>query len=212
MKRPPNDAWFDNQKCGHLFVYFTVHDYDEEGIKVVEWCICPDNKNKSDERAIAGSDGEIRGPGDQLDALIDRAMHDAREAAKRIARAIIAWAEDTNTDEVPLILGSGSRMGTFDDPRGRESESLAYQAERAESAGNDEEARRLFARAAKLEEAVVADVPSLSPRVKYVLALNAVALWLRAGQPDVSAALAHRYAADGVLSEDDIGDLVGFRT
>lgn len=101
MKRPPNDAWFDKQKCGPLFVYFTVHDYDQEGMKVVEWCICPDDRDKSDERAIAGSNGEISGSSDQLDALIDRAMHEAREAAKRIAQGILVWAdsaEDKRSD------------------------------------------------------------------------------------------------------------------
>ncbi len=69
MKRPPNDAWFDTQRCGPLFVMFTVHEYEIEGMVVVEWCICPDDDDKSDERAISGSDGDIKGPKDQIDAL-----------------------------------------------------------------------------------------------------------------------------------------------
>ena len=92
MKRPSNDAWFEKQKCGPLFVYFTVHD-DSDADVHVEWCICPDDEDKSEERAFAGSDWDIRGPKDQLDALIDRAMSEAREAAKRVARNILAWAE-----------------------------------------------------------------------------------------------------------------------
>lgn len=93
MKRPPNDAWFDEQKCGPLFVYFTVHEYDQEGITVVDWYICPDNEDKSEERALAESDNDIKGPSDQLDTLIDRAMEQARASAQVIARQIMAWAE-----------------------------------------------------------------------------------------------------------------------
>ena len=92
MKRPSNDAWFEKQKCGPLFVYFTVHD-DEDADVCVEWHLCPDDEDKSEERAFAGSDWNIRGPKDQLDALIDRAMSEAREAVKSIARNILAWAE-----------------------------------------------------------------------------------------------------------------------
>jgi hypothetical protein len=64
---------------------------------LVEWCICPDDEDKSEERAFAGSDGEIHGPKDQLDALIDRAMREAREAALRIAQQITAWAQEGPT-------------------------------------------------------------------------------------------------------------------
>ena len=92
MKRPSNDAWFEKQKCGPFFVYFTVHDDDDADVHV-EWCLCPDDEDKSEERAFAGSDRDIRGTKDQLDTLIDRAMSEAREAAKSIARNILAWAE-----------------------------------------------------------------------------------------------------------------------
>lgn len=93
MKRPSNDAWFEKQKCGPLFVYFTVYDDDDADV-CVEWHLCPDDEDKSDERAFAGSDRNIRGPKDQLDALIDRAMREAGEAATRIARNILAWAAE----------------------------------------------------------------------------------------------------------------------
>ena len=93
MKRPANDAWFEKQMCGPLVVYFTVVDYDDNAV-CVEWYICPDDEDKSEERAFAGSDSDIRGPKDQLDALIDRAVRDAREAATNIARNILAWAAE----------------------------------------------------------------------------------------------------------------------
>ena len=93
MKRPSNDAWFEKQQCGPLFVYFKVDDrYGDE--VMVEWWICPDDEDKCDERAFAGSGSDIRGPKDQLDALIDRAVRDAREAATNIARNILAWAAE----------------------------------------------------------------------------------------------------------------------
>jgi len=92
MKRPSNDAWFEKQKCGPLFVYFTVHDEDDADV-CVEWHLCLDDHDKCTERAFAGSDRDIRGIKDQLDTLIDRAMSEAREAATRIGRDILAWAE-----------------------------------------------------------------------------------------------------------------------
>lgn len=91
MKRPSNDAWFEKQHCGPLFVYFKVDDRDNDEV-VVEWYICPDDEDKSDERAFAGSDRDIRGPKSQIDALIDRAMRETREAAIRLGNAILAWA------------------------------------------------------------------------------------------------------------------------
>lgn len=97
MKRPSNDAWFEKQKCGPFFVYFTVSV--EDGDASVEWQICPDDEDKSEERAIAASDGDIHGPKDQLDALIERAMREARDAAIGIARTILTWADDTGTKE-----------------------------------------------------------------------------------------------------------------
>jgi hypothetical protein len=93
MKRPSNDAWFERQPCGPLVVMFKVDDrYDDE--VVVEWYICPDSEDKADERAFAGSDRNIRGPKDQLDALIDRAMAEARGAAISIGTRILAWAQE----------------------------------------------------------------------------------------------------------------------
>ena len=93
MKRPSNDAWREEQKCGPFFVLFTVHDDDPADVRV-EWRLCPDNEDKCDERTLAGSDGDIRGTKDQLDEMITRAMHQAREAAKRIACSILTWAAE----------------------------------------------------------------------------------------------------------------------
>lgn len=95
MQRPSNKAWFEKQQCGPLFVYFSVDDYDADDVSVA-WWICPDDKDKCDRRALAHSDLGIRGPKDQLDALIDRAMLGAREAAQRIAHDMLAWAAEMN--------------------------------------------------------------------------------------------------------------------
>lgn len=92
MKRPSKNAWFEKQMCGPLVVYFTVHDDDANDV-CVEWCICPDDEDKSEERAFAGSDHDIRGPARELDALIDRAVKEAAAAATHIAREILAWAQ-----------------------------------------------------------------------------------------------------------------------
>lgn len=98
--------------------------------------------------------------------------------------------------------------GTFDDPRSRESEELAFRAERAESAGNPEASKQLFARAAALEEAVIADTPPSSPRVKRVLAISAVALWLKAHEHVRASDLAMKYVADGLVTEEDLVEMV----
>ena len=77
--------------CGPLVIYFTIDDDDDDEVRV-EWCICPDDEDKSEERAFAGSDRDIRGPKDQLDVLIDREMREAREAAV----SILAWAQSSD--------------------------------------------------------------------------------------------------------------------
>jgi hypothetical protein len=96
----------------------------------------------------------------------------------------------------------------FNDPRGQQSEALAFQAERAGRAGRAEEARRLFAEAAALEEAIVEDARGDEPRVWSVLAVSAVALWYKAGDLARVEQLACRYLAAGtVLAEPDHGEL-----
>lgn len=92
MKRPANDAWFEKQLCGPLFVYFKVDDQADDDV-IVEWWICPDDEDKCDERAFVGSDHDIRGPKDQIDALIDLAMHEVRGAAVRIGNELLTWAK-----------------------------------------------------------------------------------------------------------------------
>src|SRR3989304_350258 len=68
----------------------------------------------------------------------------------------------------------------FDDPRSRRSEELAHQEERTRG------------EAAELEEAVAREVPTTETRIRGVLAISAVALWLKARRFD----LAQRAAAD----------------
>lgn len=68
----------------------------------------------------------------------------------------------------------------FTDPRRQRSEDLAFFAERAEHAGDLHAAISQYAEAAKLEEANAHDVPGEVPRVRSVLAISAVTLWLRA--------------------------------
>lgn len=73
-------------------------------------------------------------------------------------------------------------MGAFDDPRGRQAEELSFDAERAAKRGDAGLARDLYLSAAELETAVARDVPADAPRVRAVLAVSAVALWLKAGR------------------------------
>lgn len=93
----------------------------------------------------------------------------------------------------------------FDDPRSRESEELAFKAERCR---NPDEAMQLFARAAVLEEAVVAEIPLSSPRVRRVLAISAMALWLKASEYRRASDLAVGYVAAGLVTQGDLDELV----
>lgn len=75
----------------------------------------------------------------------------------------------------------------FDDPRHRLSEELALVAERAERGGNRAAAAEKYAAAAELEEANAREVPADVPRVRSVLGISSVALWLRAEKWDEAA-------------------------
>lgn len=85
--------------------------------------------------------------------------------------------------------------GFLKDPRGRRSEELAFEAERAHRAGDQERARALYAQAAELEGEVAREVPDAEPRVRSVLAISAVALWLEAGRHDDAARAACEFLA-----------------
>jgi len=98
-------------------------------------------------------------------------------------------------------------MSSFDDPRSRESEETAFDAERLERAGKLEEARALCARAALLEEVVTADVPPSQPRIKMVLATSSIALWVRAAKFERALALVRHYIAIGAATEEDLAEL-----
>jgi len=75
----------------------------------------------------------------------------------------------------------------FDDLRHRRSEELAFFAERTERSGDLPSALTQYAEAAELEERNALDVPEELPRVRGVLAISAVALWLRAERSDEAA-------------------------
>jgi hypothetical protein len=97
---------------------------------------------------------------------------------------------------------------SLDDPRGRQSEALAFAAERAQKAGDEARALGLFAQAAALEAEVAREVPASEPRVRSVLAISAVALWLDARRPGEAARTACEFLArPEMLTEQGKADL-----
>lgn len=86
----------------------------------------------------------------------------------------------------------------FDDPRGRLSEELAFEAETAAKDGDTAKSVVLYAEAAELEEEAARDVSE--KRIRCVLAESAVALWLKAGKRD---------EAERVATEFGVADSVG---
>jgi hypothetical protein len=97
---------------------------------------------------------------------------------------------------------------SLEDPRGQRSEALAFEADRARRAGNEAWARALFAEAAELEAAVAREVPPGKPRVRSVLAISAVALWLDAHRHEDAARTACEFLArPELLSEQGKADL-----
>ncbi len=110
----------------------------------------------------------------------------------------------------PDIAGAAvtDKKDPFNDPRGRQSEELALRAEQAWSARQPDEARRLFAEAAALEEQVAREVPPAMVRVRGVLAISAVALWYKAGDYAQAKRLAYVFlAAEPQLSDQGRADL-----
>jgi hypothetical protein len=74
-----------------------------------------------------------------------------------------------------------SELNPLRDPRRRRSEELAAEAEGAWRQGDHDRARKLFAAAAAIEEAVARDAPPTMPRARSAVAIAATALWQRAG-------------------------------
>ena len=74
MKRPSNDAWYETQKCGPLFVVFRVDDH--EGTLTVVWWICADDEDKNTERAFASNEYNGGARGSDITKLIDQAMEE----------------------------------------------------------------------------------------------------------------------------------------
>lgn len=101
-------------------------------------------------------------------------------------------------------------MSFLEDARGRKSEALAFEAERAFRAGERERAAALFGQAAELEYAVAREVPADKPRVRSVLAISAVALWNEARRYDEAARAACEFLArPEMLTEQGRSDLQG---
>ncbi|XXY54847.1 hypothetical protein WME91_27325 [Sorangium sp. So ce269] len=98
--------------------------------------------------------------------------------------------------------------GFLRDARGHQSETLAFEAERAWKAGDRARALSLFAQAADLEYQVARDVPGEQPRVRGVLAISAVALWIDARRYDDAARAACEFLArPEMLTEQARSDL-----
>ena len=95
----------------------------------------------------------------------------------------------------------------FDDPRGRESDELSFFAEKALARGETIEAEALFARAAKLETELALSISSEEPRVLSVIAISAVALWLKARNLAECEALALRLLGSSPLTEQGRADV-----
>lgn len=76
---------------------------------------------------------------------------------------------------------------SFNDPRHRRSEDLAFQAERADLTGDVAAAVVLYAEAASLEEELALAIPGDVPKIRELFAVSAVALWLRSERWDEAA-------------------------
>jgi hypothetical protein len=87
-------------------------------------------------------------------------------------------------------------VSSIADPRGKEVDELAWQAEQELRKGNSEGANRLYARAAAIEQAIAEAASAEPARVRSVLAVSAVALWYKAVEWRQTEALAHRYLAE----------------
>ena len=101
----------------------------------------------------------------------------------------------------------------FDDERHRRSEERAFAAERAERKGSFDEARLAYEEAASLEEQAARAVPGVVPRVRALLAISAVSLWLKARRWDDAARAGCSFLAEpAALTPDgrrELESLVG---
>jgi hypothetical protein len=94
------------------------------------------------------------------------------------------------------------------DARGQRSEALAFEADRAWKAGDQARALDLFAQAAELEYQVAREVHGDQARVRGVLAISAVALWVDARRYDDAAKAACEFLAQPeMLTERGRSDL-----
>lgn len=92
----------------------------------------------------------------------------------------------------------------FGDARRRESEELAFFAEKCERQGNFQDAAKLYQRAADLETQVIESLIEAPIRVRSVLAVSAVALWFKSGDLERAQAYAYKFLArENSLTEED---------
>lgn len=92
----------------------------------------------------------------------------------------------------------------FGDPRRRESEELAFFAEKCARQGKYQDAAELYRRAADLETQVVEDLRDAPVRVRSVLAVSAVALWFKCGDIVNTQKYAYKFLSsyDSLIDED----------
>jgi hypothetical protein len=91
-------------------------------------------------------------------------------------------------------------MGTFDSPRARQVDDLAFRAELAEKQGDTATVRTLHAEAAALEAELARAVPPEAPRVRGLLGVSAVARWMQADRLEEAERLSQELLADHGLT------------
>jgi hypothetical protein len=102
-------------------------------------------------------------------------------------------------------------VSSLEDPRGREVDEYAWQAEQRLRANDLDGARELYERAAALEQEIAEAASDAPVRVKSVLAVSAVALWYKAGRWSDAERLAHRWLAEANMTgdaRDELQDLL----
>ena len=119
--------------------------------------------------------------GRKLDRFENKVI-DASSSANRLLS--IRSCRGRSSAALAVAPSDVAPMSFLEDPRGRRSEELAFEAELASKRGDRARALELFAEAAQLEYDVAREVPADQPRVRSMLAISAVALWIDARSHD----------------------------
>jgi O-acetyl-ADP-ribose deacetylase (regulator of RNase III) len=153
------------------------------------------------ERHLATTNAEVFvfEPADSRRVLAAMTAHPTAQI--RMESIMAVGAPHTRPALAPPSSFPTAPMKSFDDSRSRESELLAFRAEQALHAGHSAEARSLYAQAAELEEAVVADTDPAEPRVRGVLAISTIALWLKAKRPERVRQAGGRFLAGDFITD-----------